>query len=139
MPGGAAGSGLRVGTGVLGLAEGNYRPRADVWPLDLAGELVAMIQIESLVGIENLDEILAVPAIAVIFLGPKDLAKSADEEDPNVPRVEALVQEVLRGCLASDIPCGYPIVAPTREAAERETTRRLEEGFRVLAVMTTAR
>ena len=75
----------------------------------------------------------------MIFLGPTDLAKSADEDGPNAPRVEALVQEVLRGCLAANIPCGYPIVAPTREAAERETTRRLEEGFRVLAVMTTAR
>jgi 4-hydroxy-2-oxoheptanedioate aldolase len=120
-------------------AVGSMRSRADVWPVDPAGELVAMIQIESLVGIENLDEILAVPGIGVIFLGPTDLAKSADEDGPNAPRVETLVQEVLRGCLAANIPCGYPIVAPTREAAERETARRLEEGFRVLAVMTTAR
>ena len=120
-------------------AVGSMRSRADVWPVDPAGELVAMIQIESFVGIENLDEILAVPGIGVLFLGPTDLAKSADEDGPNAPRVETLVQEVLRGCIAANIPCGYPIVAPTREAAERETARRLEEGFRVLAVMTTAR
>ena len=112
---------------------------ADVWPLDPAGKLVAMLQIESLTGIENLDEILDVPGISVIFLGPTDLATSAGEEGPNAPRVEALVQDVLQVCLARNIPCGYPIVAPTREDAERETARRLAEGFKVLAVMTSAR
>jgi len=112
---------------------------ADVWPLDPAGTLVAMLQIETLLGIENLDEILDVPGIGVIFLGPTDLATSAGEAGPNAPRVDALVQKVLEACLARNIPCGYPIVAPTRADAERETARRLAEGFKVLAVMTTAR
>ena len=138
-PGGQRASGVGTAPEYWGLASNDYRSRADVWPLDPGGELVAMIQIESLRGIENLDEILDVPGIGVIFLGPTDLAKSADEEGPNSPRVEALVREVLAGCLAKNVPCGYPIVAPTPEAAERETARRLEEGFRVLAVMTTGR
>ena len=111
----------------------------DVWPLDPSGSLVAMLQIESLTGIENLDEILDVPGIGAIFLGPTDLAESAGEDGPNSARVEALVQEVLQACLAKDVPCGYPIVASTDEAAERETERRLSEGFTVLAVMTVAR
>ena len=98
-----------------------------------------MLQIESLTGIENLDEILDVPGIGVIFLGPTDLAESAGEDGPNSPGVEALVQEVLQVCLVNDVPCGYPIVASTDEAAERETERRLSEGFIVLAVMTVAR
>ena len=76
-------------------AEDDYRARADVWPLDPSGKLVAMLQIESLAGIEHLGEILDVPGIGVIFLGPTDLATSAGEEGPNAPRVEALVQEVL--------------------------------------------
>ena len=98
-----------------------------------------MLQIESLAGIENLDEILDVPGIGAIFLGPTDLAESAGEAGPNAPRVETLVQEVLQVCLARGVPCGYPIVAPTREAAQRETERRLSDGFTVLAVMTVAR
>ena len=112
---------------------------ADVWPLDPTGTLVAMLQIETLAGIEHLDEILDVPGIGVIFLGPTDLAASAGEDGPNAPRVDALVQQVLEVCLERNIPCGYPIVARTPEDAERETARRLREGFRVLAVMTTAR
>jgi len=112
---------------------------ADVWPLDPSGKLVAMLQIETLAGIENLDEILDVPGIGVIFLGPTDLAASAGEDGPNAPRVDALVHQVLEACLERNIPCGYPIVARTPEDAERETARRLAEGFKVLAVMTTAR
>ena len=112
---------------------------ADVWPLDPAGTLVAMLQIETLAGIAHLDEILDVPGIGVIFLGPTDLADSAGEDGPDAPRVDALVQQVLEVCIERNIPCGYPIVARTREDAERETARRLREGFTVLAVMTTAR
>ena len=68
-----------------------YVARADVWPLDPSAGLVAMIQIESARGIANLDEILDVPGIGAIFLGPTDLAKSMDEEGPNAPRVEEQV------------------------------------------------
>ena len=138
-PVGLRGSGSGSAPGYWGLSEDDYRSRADVWPLDASGKLVAMLQIETLAGIEHLDEILAVPGISVIFLGPTDLATSAGEDGPNAPRVEALVQEVLQACLEKNIPCGYPIVAPTREDADRETARRLREGFKVLAVMTTAR
>jgi len=138
-PAGLRGSGSGSAPGYWGISEDDYRARADVWPLDPAGKLVAMLQIETLEGIAHLDEILDVPGIGVIFLGPTDLATSAGEDGPNAPRVEALVQEVLKACLARNIPCGYPIVAPTREDAERETARRLREGFKVLAVMTTAR
>jgi 2-keto-3-deoxy-L-rhamnonate aldolase RhmA len=112
---------------------------AGVWPLDPAGTLVAILQIETLAGIEHLEEILEVPGIGVIFLGPTDLAASAGEDGPNAPRVDALVHQVLEVCIERNIPCGYPIVARTREDAERETTRRIREGFTVLAVMTTAR
>ena len=138
-PAGLRGLGSGSAPGYWGLSEDEYRARADVWPLDPSGKLFAMLQIESLAGIEHLDEILDVPGIGAIFLGPTDLARSADADGPNAPRVEALVQEVLAACLARHVPCGYPIVAPTREAAERETARRLREGFTVLAVMTTGR
>ena len=115
------------------------RPDAGLWPLDSSGTLVAMLQIESLAGIEQLDEILDVPGIGVIFLGPTDLARSAGAAGPNAPRVDSLVQEVLEACLARNVPCGYPIVASSREEEDRETARRLREGFAVLAVMTAAR
>ena len=117
----------------------SIRAHTGLWPVDPSGTLVAMLQIETLAGIEHLDEILDVPGIGVIFLGPTDLAASAGADGPNDPRVDALVQGVLEVCLATGTPCGYPIVARTPEDAERQTARRLAEGFKVLAVMTTAR
>ena len=46
-----------------------------------------MIQIESLAGIEQLDEILDVPGIGVIFLGPTDPATSTGEEGLPVNKI----------------------------------------------------
>jgi len=125
--------------GYWGLSADEYRAVADVWPLEPAGKLIAMLQIESMTGIERLDEILDVPGIGVIFLGPTDLAASVGADGPDAPQVEALVQRVLAACRARDVACGYPIVARTRDDADRETARRVREGFTVLAVMTTAR
>ena len=123
-----------------GMSEHEYRTHADLWPLNPDGRLVALLQIESQVGIEQLDEILAVPGVGAIFLGPFDLATSLGEERPDAPQVETLIQSVLQNCRRANISCGYPIVAQTRADAERETRRRLSEGFMVLAVMvTTAR
>ena len=138
VPPGLRGSGSGSAPGYWGTSEEEYRTQADVWPLDPAGKLVAMIQIESLTGIRALNEILEVPGIGVIFLGPTDLASSTGAEGPNAPTVEALVQQVLQVCLARNIPCGYPIVANSLQEAEREMARRLAEGFKVLAVMTRA-
>ena len=138
VPPGLRGSGYGSAPEYWGTSEEEYRTQADVWPLDPAGKLVAMIQIESLAGIRALNEILEVPGIGVVFLGPTDLASSIGAEGPNAPSVEALVQEVLQVCLARNIPCGYPIVANSHQEAERETARRLAEGFKVLAVMTRA-
>jgi len=111
----------------------------EIWPLNSQGILVAMIQIESPKGIANLNDILAVPGIGVIFLGPTDMATFVGAEGPNAPQVESMVQAVLKVCLARDIACGYPIVASSPEDAERQTANRLAQGFKVLAVMTRAR
>lgn len=121
-----------------GLTDDGYRAVADVWPLNPSGQLLAVLQIESLSGIERIDEILDIPGIGAIFLGPTDLAASIGADGPNAPEVEALVQDVLGTCLARSIPCGYPIVAATQDQANQETARRLREGFTMLAVMTTA-
>ena len=103
----------------------DYMARADVWPLDPRGELLAIIQIESREGVENVEEIAAVPGVGVIFIGPSDLTASLGFPDGEV--VEAAIQRVLRACLAQGVPCAITTGAGS-------VAQRLSEGFRFVTV-----
>ena len=103
----------------------DYMARADVWPLDPRGELLAIIQIESREGVANIDEIVAVPGVGVIFIGPSDLTASLGF--PPAEEVEAAIQRVLGACLAQGVPCAITTGAGSVE-------RRMSEGFRFVTV-----
>lgn len=111
----------------------------EVWRLSNNGVLVAMIMIESPQGIANLQEIVQVPGIGVLFVGPTDMATYINAEGPNSLEVEEMVQQVLSVCIEANIACGYPIVASSLQDAEQQTAARLDQGFKVLAVMITSR
>jgi len=60
-------------------------------------EMCLITQIESLKGVEALDDILQVEGIDVIFMGPADLAGTMGHlGNPSHPEVKALVNECLR-------------------------------------------
>jgi 4-hydroxy-2-oxoheptanedioate aldolase len=103
----------------------DYMQRADVWPHDPQGELLAILQIESVEGLENIDEIVSVPGVGVIFIGPSDLTASLGY--PPGAEVEAAIQRVLRACLANDVPCAITTGAGSVE-------QRINEGFRFVTV-----
>ena len=103
----------------------DYMQRADVWPHDPRGELLAIIQIETVEGVANAEEIVAVPGIGVIFIGPSDLTASMGF--PSGSEVEDAIQSVLRICLAQGVPCAITTGAGTVE-------QRLNEGFRFVTV-----
>jgi 4-hydroxy-2-oxoheptanedioate aldolase len=117
-----------------GLSKEEYMRRADVWPMNPAGELLAVLQIESAAGVEHRNEIMSVPGVGAIFLGPSHLSQSLGERSASSPKTEEAVQTVLRTCLAQRIPCAYPIVAETADTGKAELTRRQSEGFRILTV-----
>lgn len=111
-----------------GLGVADYARRADVWPLDPEGELFAMIMIESADGVRNIDEIVSVPGIGAIFIGPADLGMSLGVGPPTPaqpPETEAAIQRILKACKAHDVICG---LAEPRTESEK----RIAEGFRVL-------
>jgi len=120
-----------------GVPEPEYVERADAWPLDPNGELLTIIQIETPAGVKNASEIMDVPGVSVIFLGPGDLSRSLGESSTKGPMTEAGVQSVLKLCLARNIACGYPVVEGSPEAAEKERLRRESQGFRMLTVSVT--
>ena len=106
---------------------GDYHAKADVWPLDPQGELLSMMFIESAEGVENIDDIITVPGLGAIFIGPSDLSTSMGYASPAAPEVEAAIQTVLRACLDTDVPCAITTGAGSVE-------QRISEGFRFVTV-----
>lgn len=104
----------------------DYRDRADTWPLNPRGDLLAVLQIETPKGVENIEEIVAVPGVGAIFIGPSDLAQQYGLPG-NHPEVVAAIDRVLAACLAHDVPCGLTTSAGNVEA-------RLAQGFRFVTV-----
>ena len=105
----------------------DYHARADVWPLDERGELLSIIQIETAQGVANVEAILAVPGISVVFIGPADLMTDMGLASTSDPEVEAAIQTVLAACLATDVPCAIT-------TNQNNVEQRLEEGFRFVTV-----
>lgn len=105
----------------------DYHARADLWPLDPAGELLAIIQIETPEGVANIEEIISVPGTGVIFIGPADLSTAMGYASSSAPEVEAAIQTVLAACIAHDVPCAIT-------TNSRSVEQRLEQGFRFVTV-----
>ena len=105
----------------------DYHARADVWPLDPQGELLAMMFIESAEGVDNIEEIVSVPGLGAIFIGPSDLSTSMGYASPAAPEVEAAIQRVLRACLDNDVPCAIT-------TGPGSVQQRIDEGFRFVTV-----
>jgi 4-hydroxy-2-oxoheptanedioate aldolase len=105
----------------------DYHAKADVWPLDPQGELLAMMFIESAEGAKNIDEIITVPGLGGIFIGPSDLSTSMGYASPGVPQVEEAIQRVLQACLDNDVPCAITTSASSVQ-------ERIEQGFSFVTV-----
>jgi 4-hydroxy-2-oxoheptanedioate aldolase len=125
-PQGIRGSGAGTAPWLWGVSD--YSARADVWPLDPNGEIMAVIQIETAEAMRNLDAILDVPGISAIFVGPSDLGLSLGVSGPEgQAELEAAVQRVLRAAKARNLPIGITTGAGSVE-------QRIREGFNFVTV-----
>jgi 4-hydroxy-2-oxoheptanedioate aldolase len=103
-----------------------YERRADVWPLNPDGDLLAVIMIESVEGLDNLDQIASVPGVGALFLGAgSDLSRSMGVPIGS-PEVEAGFQKVLGACKAHKVAC-----AITAGNAS-DIVRRVREGWNII-------
>ncbi len=109
-----------------GMSRNEYVSRADVWPLDTKGELLAIIQIETAKGLFNHEEIISTPGVGAIFIGPTDLSASLGLTRDD-PEVEQAIQTILKTCTEYGVPCGV-----TADANSVQT--RVEQGFRIVTV-----
>ena len=110
-----------------GMAGVEYHRRADVWPLDPAGELFAVALIESAEAVENIHEILEAPLSAIMVVPGDmaiDLGLGPNPAGRNHPEVDAAFQTVLEACQAQDrVICGCG-------DGRSRLQQRLDEGWR---------
>jgi 4-hydroxy-2-oxoheptanedioate aldolase len=117
-----------------GLTPDQYRQRADVWPLNPNGELVAWAIIESREGLKNVREIAKTPGIGVLIPGSGTLGGVFSTTGPDGQRVrddaawENAQQTVLAACKEFKLNCGFP--AGTPEVLEM----RQKQGFNVFVL-----
>lgn len=96
-------------------------------------ETLLIVQIESRTAVENIDAILAVEGIDMIFVGPADLSISLglplDFSQPN-PDLEEAIEKVLKAAQQAVIPAG--IYCPNGQTA----AKRIAQGFLLVNVAT---
>jgi 4-hydroxy-2-oxoheptanedioate aldolase len=119
-PAGVRGSSPTIASWYWGI--GNYGQRADVWPHNPRGELLAVLQIESAEGVRNAEAIVSTPGVGAIFIGPADLALSMGLPGGSA-EVQGAIDAVLALCVRYNVPCGI-----TTNAGD--VARRLAQGFR---------
>lgn len=114
--------------GYKGLTD-EYLEKADLWPLNPAGELVVFPQIESPEGVKNINAILDVPGVTGVLVGPNDLSMNYGEGPwarNHAPVVEQAIETVAKACVAKKKYCSMVT------ANEEETQKYLKQGFKVM-------
>jgi 4-hydroxy-2-oxoheptanedioate aldolase len=125
-PVGIRGYGTGGATWAWGVSAAEYERRADVWPLNPDGDLLAIVMIESEEGLKNLDAIAGVPGVGALFLGAgSDLSRSMGVR-PNAPEVETAFQQVLGACKSHKVACGITA------GSGADVARRVKEGWSII-------
>ena len=125
-PVGRRGNGNMPAAWFWGLSRPEYSRRADIWPANPQGEILLFLQVETVEGVKNINEILSVPGIGVLFVGPNDLSWSLGVAQGS-PEHEEAVQVVLDACMARNIPAAITVT-------EADVLRRLKQGFRIASL-----
>jgi 4-hydroxy-2-oxoheptanedioate aldolase len=89
-------------------------------------EIMLIVMVETEEAVANVREIMRVPGVDVVLIGPFDLLTDVRARGGDEARHEALVLEVAAASNETGTPAGY--VCPTREIAER----RIAQGFRFI-------
>ena len=130
-PRGRRGWGPTAATRLWGVDANEYARKADVWPLNPEGELLAMIMIETRESVENIDALLQVPGLGGLLIGPSDLSLSlgvgTPAANPTAPEVQAAIKTVGEACVKHNVICGV-YTRPDMDALT-------EQGFKLFPII----
>jgi 4-hydroxy-2-oxoheptanedioate aldolase len=109
-----------------GVSAAEYERRADLWPLNPDGDLLAVMMIETTEGLRNADAIAAVPGVGAIFVGAGGDLHQYLGVEANAPEVEDAFQTILKACLARNVACGITALSGP------DIARRLAQGWKMI-------
>jgi 4-hydroxy-2-oxoheptanedioate aldolase len=117
-----------------GIPEEEYAEKADTWPLNPRGEILAISMMEHIEAVKNLKEILAVPGLGAITIGQSDLSISMGLGTPagandaqNKPEVQSVVADVIRQCVERSRTSQGPICG----TFQGDQPTRIKQGIRL--------
>ena len=127
-PRGIRGDGPARAARYWGLSQQDYYRLADVWPLDPAGEIFVIIQIEDIAGIDNLPQILReIPGIGAVLIGEGDLGQELGyPRQYDHPALLDAIDCIVKTCHECGVVVGHP------HASSSNLASLLEQGFRFL-------
>ena len=115
-----------------GVDMATYMRKADVWPLNPNGELLALVMLETKEAIENIDEILEVPGLGGVLIGTSDMSMSYGLGTPAPPGDHPVIREAIRkvadACAAQHARGGKVICGAYQTPQGLETAIE-EQGF----------
>ena len=114
-----------------GLHSLNFNATAGDYYKHANDEILVVLQTESPEGVENAEEIYALPGVDAIFVGPNDLTWQMippDGTHPTPDELEAMLQRVLAAGKKTGTPVGLHV--QTIEAVEQ----RIAEGWQFIAM-----
>jgi len=94
-------------------------------------EMCCIPQIETAAAVENLDEILSVPGVDAVYIGPMDLSISLGlppQMDGEAPEYAAARQRILEACQRHNVAAGI-------HTSAFAALKRVAEGFRMVMVV----
>ncbi len=95
--------------GLAGVRANDYGQRGSLTDyVEFANrETMAIVHIETMTAVGNLDDILATPDLDVAFIGPTDLAHSLGFPGQNTrPEVIAVIDQIIDRCKERGVACG---------------------------------
>ena len=109
-----------------------YMRKADVWPLNPNGELLALVMLETKEAIENIDEILEVPGLGGVLVGMSDMSMSYGLGTPTPPGdhpvIPEAIQKVADACAAHHAR-GGKVICGAYQTPQGPETAIEEQGF----------
>ena len=109
-----------------GIETEEYRRRADVWPLNPEGDLMAIMIIETQTGVKNADAIAQVPGVTALSAAAGGDLSSSYGVPTAAPEIESARQTILQACLKHKVLCWITATGKPDEE------RRLKEGWRMI-------